>query len=132
MCLAFSPLVARVEIDRKFLAVQPIFGLLQQLGQLPEEDYRRTFNLGVGMTLIISPKNVAAAGRILKRLREPFYEIGEVVPQSRRSESRVRYRVTARVPVISIRMWRSLLVCRVPTLRDAWWARLGSFAQGEP
>ena len=40
--------------------------------------------------------------------------------------------VTARVPAISIRMWRSLLVCRVPTLRDAWWARLGSFAQGEP
>lgn len=70
---------------------QPIFNLLQQLGNLPEDDYRRTFNLGVGMTLFVSQKNVAAAGRILRRLREPFYTIGEVVRQTNRSQPRVRY-----------------------------------------
>jgi phosphoribosylformylglycinamidine cyclo-ligase len=85
------PAGCAVQIHPSSWPSQPIFDLLQQLGNLPEDDYRRTFNLGVGMTLIISPKNVAAAGRILKRLREPFYVIGEVVPQSRRSEPRVRY-----------------------------------------
>jgi phosphoribosylformylglycinamidine cyclo-ligase len=85
------PAGCAVEIHPNSWPSQPIFGLLQHLGNLPDDDYRRTFNLGVGMTLIISPKNAAAAGRILKRLREPFYAIGEVVPHFRRSEPRVRY-----------------------------------------
>lgn len=78
------------ELDPGSWPSQPIFTLLKQLGNLPDDDYRRTFNLGVGMTLIVGSKHVAAAGQILKRLREPFYTIGHVVPQSRRAP-RVRY-----------------------------------------
>jgi phosphoribosylformylglycinamidine cyclo-ligase len=84
------PDTCAVDLQPNSWPPQPIFGLLKQLGNLPEDDYRRTFNLGVGMTLIVSPKDVPEAGRILKRLREPFYAIGEVVRRGRRAP-RVRY-----------------------------------------
>jgi phosphoribosylformylglycinamidine cyclo-ligase len=80
-----------VEIHPESWPQQPIFTLLKAIGNLPDDDYRRTFNLGVGMTLIVSAKHVAAAGQILKRLREPYYVIGEVVPYRGRSQPRVRY-----------------------------------------
>lgn len=69
---------------------QPIFQLLKQLGNLPDDDYRRTFNLGVGMVLIVSQKNADKARQVLKRLREPFHKIGEVVAHKARTP-RVRY-----------------------------------------
>ncbi len=59
--------------------VLPIFDLLRKIGRIPENDWRRTFNLGIGMILVISPRRVQDAIRILGSLREPFYEIGEVV-----------------------------------------------------
>jgi phosphoribosylformylglycinamidine cyclo-ligase len=59
--------------------VLPIFDLLRKIGRIPENDWRRTFNLGIGMILVISPRRLKEAARILGSLREPFYEIGEVV-----------------------------------------------------
>lgn len=79
-----------VEIHLDSWPVQPVFDLLKQLGNLPEDDYRRTFNLGVGMVLIVSQKNADRARQVLKRLREPFHTIGEVVAHKGRSP-RVRY-----------------------------------------
>jgi phosphoribosylformylglycinamidine cyclo-ligase len=79
-----------VEIRLDSWPAQPIFDLLRGLGNLPDEDYRRTFNLGVGMVLIVPKKAGDAAGKVLKKLREPFYQIGEVVPHNRRAP-RVRY-----------------------------------------
>ena len=59
--------------------VLPIFDLLRKIGRIPENDWRRTFNLGIGMILVISPRHIQEAIRILGSLREQFYEIGEVV-----------------------------------------------------
>lgn len=59
--------------------VLPIFELLRKIGRIPENDWRRTFNLGIGMILVISHRQIKDASRILGSLREPFYEIGEVV-----------------------------------------------------
>ncbi|HUO32084.1 MAG TPA: phosphoribosylformylglycinamidine cyclo-ligase, partial [Bryobacteraceae bacterium] len=39
------------EIDTDAWKIPPIFELLRKLGDLPEDDYRRTFNLGIGMIL---------------------------------------------------------------------------------
>ena len=57
---------------------QPIFELLQRLGNLPEDDYRRTFNLGVGMVLVVPEKKFGFVSQILKKMREPFHKIGHV------------------------------------------------------
>ena len=32
----------------------PIFELLRKLGDIPEDDWRRTFNLGIGMIFVVS------------------------------------------------------------------------------
>jgi phosphoribosylformylglycinamidine cyclo-ligase len=54
----------------------PVFALLRELGSVPEEEMRRTFNLGIGMTLVVSPKKLAKAATILKQAKETFCRIG--------------------------------------------------------
>jgi phosphoribosylformylglycinamidine cyclo-ligase len=76
------PSGAAVEIDGRAWPVPPVFELLKKLGNLPDDDYRRTFNLGIGMVLIVSAKKLDAAAAVLKRLREPFHPIGRVVARS--------------------------------------------------
>ena len=71
-----------VEIDPSTWPTQPIFELLKRLGNVPIEDHRRTFNLGVGMVLVIAPQKIGFVSQILRKLREPFYQIGHVVPHS--------------------------------------------------
>ncbi len=78
-----------VEIDSSSWPKQPIFELLQELGAVPEDDFRRTFNLGIGMVLVVSAKKLKQVSKILKKLREPFYQIGQVIPR-KKSERRPR------------------------------------------
>jgi phosphoribosylformylglycinamidine cyclo-ligase len=68
-----------VRIDPGSWPVLPIFELLRKIGRIPENDWRRTFNLGIGMILVVGPGTLDRATRILKRLREPWHQIGEVV-----------------------------------------------------
>jgi phosphoribosylformylglycinamidine cyclo-ligase len=70
---------------------QPIFNLLQKIGNIPEDDLRRTFNLGIGMVLAISPKRLDIVSRVLDNLREPGYPIGRVVTHKSRKQPRVIY-----------------------------------------
>jgi phosphoribosylformylglycinamidine cyclo-ligase len=70
---------------------QPIFDLLQKIGNIPEDDLRRTFNLGIGLVLAVSPKKLGRILQILNRLREPAYPIGRVVTQKARRQPRVLY-----------------------------------------
>jgi phosphoribosylformylglycinamidine cyclo-ligase len=71
--------------------VPPLFELLRSIGQVPEDDWRRTFNLGVGMILVIPRQKVDAAVRALRRVGETPWAIGEVIRQ-RRGNTRVEYR----------------------------------------
>ena len=59
--------------------VLPIFELLKSVGNIPDDDLRRTFNLGIGMVFVVSRKDLPKVTTILKKLKEPFHEIGEVV-----------------------------------------------------
>ena len=61
----------------------PIFELLRSIGDIPEDDYRRTFNLGIGMILIVGRRDLVEARKVLRGLREQPYEIGNVVPARR-------------------------------------------------
>jgi phosphoribosylaminoimidazole (AIR) synthetase len=64
---------------------------MRSIGNVPIDDYRRTFNLGIGMILAVSQKKVSEAQRILKRLKESYRVVGELVPQ-KRGRGRVEYR----------------------------------------
>lgn len=70
--------------------IPPIFELLRNLGDMEDADYRRTFNLGIGMVLMVPEKHAAKAERILKRLKEPFVHVGHVAKQ-RRGKAQVEY-----------------------------------------
>ncbi len=79
------------QIDRTSWPDQPIFELLRRIGDIPEEDYRRTFNLGVGMVLVVAEKKIGFVSQILRKMREPFYEIGRVVKQPSARGPRVTF-----------------------------------------
>lgn len=70
---------------------QPIFDLLQKMGNIPEDDLRRTFNLGIGMVFAVSPAKLKAVSRILGKLKEPAYPIGKVIAQKSAKQPRVIY-----------------------------------------
>ena len=57
----------------------PIFERLREIGNIPDEDYRRTFNLGIGMILVISKRNLAKVWSVLDRMQERSFEIGQVI-----------------------------------------------------
>src|SRR5579885_2130265 len=66
-------------IRRNSWPVPPVFELLRRIGGIPEADWRRTFNLGIGMIVVVSPRKLAGAAKILDSLREPWHSIGEVI-----------------------------------------------------
>jgi phosphoribosylformylglycinamidine cyclo-ligase len=78
-------------IDTGSWKVPPIFEMLRRLGSVPEEDWRRTFNLGVGMIFAVPAAKAGAALRTLARGGEKAWIIGEVGTQ-RRGKGRVEYR----------------------------------------
>jgi phosphoribosylformylglycinamidine cyclo-ligase len=80
------------EVDTGSWPVLPVFELLRRIGNVPEADWRRTFNCGIGMILIVPEKRVFEAQRILKRLKETSYEIGRLTRQPRNRPERVIYR----------------------------------------
>lgn len=77
-----------VEIDKQSWPVLPVFQTLRERGNVPEDDWRRTFNLGIGMVLVVPAKKLSAAQALLKKQREKHYVIGTVIPAK---GERVRY-----------------------------------------
>jgi phosphoribosylformylglycinamidine cyclo-ligase len=57
--------------------ILPIFELLRKLGDIPEDDWRRTFNLGIGMIVVV--RDAKKSKKLLDRLKEPWYQIGSVI-----------------------------------------------------
>jgi len=68
--------------------VLPIFERLRDLGNLADDDYRRTFNLGIGMVLVVSKRNLSKAWALLDRIGERSFDMGVVVKGKQR---RVKY-----------------------------------------
>ena len=68
-----------VRVDPTSWPVLPIFELLRKIGDIEEDDWRRTFNLGIGMIFVVARRDLSAAAKILKKLRESWHQIGEVV-----------------------------------------------------
>ena len=65
-------------VDPSTWPVLPIFEELREIGDIPIADYRRTFNLGIGMIFVVSPKKLKKATRILEELGEKWYQIGSI------------------------------------------------------
>ncbi|MBV9266913.1 MAG: phosphoribosylformylglycinamidine cyclo-ligase [Acidobacteriaceae bacterium] len=85
------PDTCAVEIDVHAWPRQPIFQVLQDFGAIPDNDLRRTFNLGIGMVFVVSRQKLGFVSQKLKKLREPFYEIGRVVARPSKRSPKVIY-----------------------------------------
>ena len=68
---------ARVDVSA--WTVPEIFERLREIGNIDPADYRRTFNLGIGMILAVAKRSVSKVRATLALLGEPCSEIGEVV-----------------------------------------------------
>jgi phosphoribosylformylglycinamidine cyclo-ligase len=78
-------------IDTGSWKIPPLFELLRRLGRIPDDDYRRTFNLGVGIIFAVPARAASKAERVLRRLGELPFRLGETV-ERRRGRRRVEYR----------------------------------------
>ena len=66
-------------IDKSAVRVLPIFDLIAKTGNIPERDMFNTFNMGVGMSVVVPAGQVEQALEILKANGEDAYVIGEIV-----------------------------------------------------
>lgn len=74
------PPACQVILHKKAWPEQPLFSLLRHLGQLPDSECYRTFNMGLGLVLILDPSQLTLARQALQPFPEfTLYEIGNVV-----------------------------------------------------
>ena len=66
-------------IEKKNVRVLPIFKLLQEQGNISEHDMFNTFNMGVGMSLVVSSSDADRAISILKENGVDAYVMGEII-----------------------------------------------------
>ncbi len=66
------------KIDKSSLKIPPVFTLLQSTGDVPERDMFNTFNMGVGMCVIVNKKDAERAVEILRGSGEEAYIMGEL------------------------------------------------------
>ena len=71
-------------IERGTWPAQPIFDHLQKLGNVPEEEMLRTFNMGIGMVLVVPGAKFKKAQSVLEKAGEKYYTIGRIVKGERK------------------------------------------------
>src|SRR5207245_9840964 len=64
--------------------VLPIFTHLQSLGNVPQDDMMRTFNMGIGMLVVVPAKKFKKAETVLDRAGEKYYAVGRIVKGDRK------------------------------------------------
>ena len=67
------------KIDREKVKVLPIFDLIMKFGDVPERDMFNTYNMGVGMTVVVPADEVETSLELLKENGIDAYVIGEIV-----------------------------------------------------
>lgn len=67
-----------LQIQKDSYPVLPIFELIQKVGNIPERDMYNTFNMGIGMAIIVKKEETQKAIEVLEQQGEKAYAIGEV------------------------------------------------------
>jgi hypothetical protein len=64
--------------------VLPIFTHMQTLGNVVQDEMMRTFNMGIGMLLVVPSKKFKKAESVLDRAGEKYYAVGRIVKGERK------------------------------------------------
>ena len=67
------------KINKSDVQVLPIFDLIAKTGNIPERDMYNTYNMGVGMSIVVAKEDAERAIEVLKNNGEDAYLLGEVV-----------------------------------------------------
>lgn len=67
------------KINKSAIRVLPIFDLIARTGNIPERDMYNTYNMGVGMSVVVAKEDVDRSLEILRANGEDAYVIGEVI-----------------------------------------------------
>ncbi len=67
------------KIEKSAIRILPIFDLIAKTGNIPERDMFNTYNMGVGMSVIVAKADADKALEVLKANGEDAYIIGEVI-----------------------------------------------------
>ena len=67
------------KIDKSAVKILPIFDLIAKEGNIPERDMFNTYNMGVGMSVVVPAGEVDKALEVLKANGEDAYVIGEII-----------------------------------------------------
>ena len=68
-----------VKIKKADVKIPPVFSLIQKKGGVDEHDMFNTFNMGVGMCVIVAKEDAERAIEILRGQGEDAYLLGEIV-----------------------------------------------------
>ena len=68
-----------VKVDKSALKILPIFDLIQKVGGISERDMFNTYNMGVGMSIVVAKEDADKAIEVLKANGEDAYIIGSVI-----------------------------------------------------
>ena len=66
------------KIERSKIRVLPIFDLIAEAGNISERDMFNTYNMGVGMSIVVAPEDAEKALKILRDYGEDAYIVGEI------------------------------------------------------
>ena len=67
------------KIQKSAIRILPIFDLIAKTGHIPERDMFNTFNMGVGMSVVVAKEDAETALSVLQTNGEDAYLIGEIV-----------------------------------------------------
>jgi phosphoribosylformylglycinamidine cyclo-ligase len=82
------PAGCAAEIDRAAWEIPPVFQFLQRAGQVPQDDMYRTFNMGIGMILVVEP---GWAHNVFDRLRRSGEAGAAIIGRIVAGDPAVRY-----------------------------------------
>ena len=79
-CLSAPPDSVSYGLDRSTWDVPPIFGRIQELGGVGDEEMAKVFNLGIGMVVVVRPEDGDRTVDLLRASGHDARAIGEVTP----------------------------------------------------
>ncbi|MEQ1704340.1 MAG: phosphoribosylformylglycinamidine cyclo-ligase [Rickettsiales bacterium] len=68
-------------IDRNSWAMPEVFNWLKKVGNVPEHDFLRTFNCGIGMVVVVEKESAQEISALLTKAGETVYTIGTLIPR---------------------------------------------------
>ncbi len=74
------------KIEKQAVRILPIFDLLAKTGNIAERDMFNTFNMGVGMSVVVKKEDADKAVNLLKLAGEDAYIMGEIVKSDSKIE----------------------------------------------